>query len=206
MSDCREDRQAAVAALRDHQAWVLKVVLALNAAMFVVEASAGMLAHSTALLADSLDMLGDTLVYGFSLYVIGRGERWLAISALIKGLIMALFAAFVLLEVVLKLLSPAVPWAEAIGAVGLLAFAVNALCLGLLWRHRGDDLNFRSVWLCSRNDVIANSGVLVAAVGVWATHSFWPDLVVGVVIAGLFVRSAGGVLNGAITQLRKRPA
>lgn len=165
--------------------------------MFVVEIMAGILAGSTALLADSLDMLGDTLVYCFSLYVIARSDAWKAGSALAKGVIMAAFGLFVLAQGAYKFLHPAVPHFETIGVVGLLALAANSACLFLLWRHRGEDVNMRSVWLCSRNDIIANISVLFAAAGVWVTHTQWPDLLVGLGIAVLFLRSAYHVFKDA---------
>lgn len=91
------------------------------------------------------------------------------------------------------------PWRRAhVRGSGLLALAPNAVVLGLLWRHRADDLNMRSVWLCSRNDVVANVGVLVAALGVRLTDRAWPDIVVGVAIAGLLVMSAAGVIRAAL--------
>jgi cation diffusion facilitator family transporter len=181
---------------------VLKAVLAINTAMFVVEVVAGILARSTALLADSLDMFGDALVYGFSLYVIARGMKWRATAALLKGLIMAAFGLAVLSEAVHKMLSPVVPTAETMGAIGLLALAANTVCLALLWRHRQDDINMRSTWLCSRNDVIANLTVLLAAAGVWFMQSMWPDVLVGTVIAALFLRSAFHVTGESLKALK----
>jgi Co/Zn/Cd efflux system component len=174
------------------------VVLAINLAMFVVELAAGLLAHSTALLADSADMLGDAIVYGFSLYVIGRGPAWQARAALLKGTIMAAFGAGILVEVGTKLVRGVTPSAELMSGVGLLALAANASVLGFLWRHRADDLNMRSVWLCSRNDVVANAGVILAALAVALTGSAWPDIVIGLAIAGLFVASAVDVIRAAL--------
>lgn len=180
---------------------VLHVVLGINAAMFLVEFGGGLLAHSTALLADSVDMLGDALVYGFSLYVVGRGARWHARAALLKGAIMAAFGAGVLLEVTLKLVHGVLPAAGVMAGVGLLALAANAVCLLVLWRRRGDDLNMRSAWLCSRNDVVANVAVLAAAGGVAATGSLWPDVAVGLLIAAVFGASAADVIRAACRQL-----
>jgi Co/Zn/Cd efflux system component len=185
---------------------VLQVVLAINAAMFVVELVAGLLAHSTALLADSVDMLGDAIVYGFSLYVIGRGSVWQARGALLKGGIMAAFGVGVLAEVAHKLAHGVVPAAPVMSGVGVLALTANAAALAFLWRHRGDDVNLRSAWLCSRNDVVANAGVLVAAAGVALTGSAWPDIVVGGLIALLFTASAVDVLRAANRQLRHNHA
>jgi len=201
MSNCCEEKACDINTLQEKQSTVLKLVLAINAFMFVVEATAGLIASSTALLADSLDMLGDTLVYGFSLYVLARNIKWQAISALLKGSIMALFGAFVLAEAVHKVMNPVVPIAETIGIVGLLALFLNLLCLRLLWSHRSDDINMRSVWLCSQNDIIANVGVLVAAIGVWYTHNLWPDIFAGLIIAAIFMRSAIHVIGNAARQL-----
>jgi Co/Zn/Cd efflux system component len=153
-------------------------------------------------LADSLDMLGDALVYGFSIYVVARGARMKAIAALFKGGIMAVFGLFVLGQAVYRIVFPQVPVFEAIGAIGLLALVANSICFVLLWRHRADDINMSSVWLCSRNDIVANVSVLFAAAGVWLTDSGWPDILVGLALAALFLRSALFVLRGVITELR----
>ena len=202
MADCCNDKACELDALRGRQSSTLKWVLVINAVMFVVELTAGLMSGSLSLLADSLDMLGDALVYGFSLYVVARGARMKARAALFKGIIMALFALFVLGQAIYRILFPHVPVFEVIGAIGLLALAANGICFFLLWRHRSDDINMSSVWLCSRNDLIANVSVLFAAAGVWLTHSGWPDILVGLALAALFARSALFVLRGAITELR----
>ena len=176
---------------------VLRVVLWINAVMFVAELVAGIVAHSTSLVADSVDMLGDAIVYGFSLYVVGRGPVWEGRAALLKGAIMAAFGGAVLLEVVTKLIRGVVPAAGLMGMTGVVALAANLAVLALLWRRRSDDVNMRSVWLCSRNDVIANVGVLVAAATVAVTGSAWPDIAVGLLIAALFVTSAVSVIRDA---------
>ena len=193
MAEC-----CAVRPIHESQRRVLQVVLWINAAMFVAELAAGVLAHSTALIADSVDMLGDAIVYGFSLYVIGRGPEWQARGALLKGGIMAIFGAGVLLEVVAKLARGLTPEASIMWVAALVALAANGSVLGLLWRHRGDDVNMRSAWLCSRNDVTANAGVLVAALGVGLTGSAWPDILIGLAIAALFVLSAAAVIRQAL--------
>jgi Co/Zn/Cd efflux system component len=190
MDECCEVRP-----IHDRHRRVLQVVLWINAAMFLAELAAGLIAHSTALVADSVDMLGDAIVYGFSLYVIGRGPAWQARGALLKGGIMAAFGAGVLVEVVAKLARGLTPEASIMGTVALVALVANGSVLALLSRHRGDDINMRSAWLCSRNDVIANAGVLVAALGVGLTGSAWPDVLIGLAIAALFVLSAVGVIR-----------
>jgi Co/Zn/Cd efflux system component len=202
MADCCNDKAGEIEALRARQSSTLKIVLGVNAGMFAVELTAGLLARSVSLVADSLDMLGDALVYGFSLYVVARGTKMKAISALIKGGIMAAFGLFVLGQAIYRIVVPQLPVFEAIGGIGLLALAANSACLVLLWRHRADDINMRSVWLCSRNDIIANVSVLFAALGVWLTGSGWPDILVGLALAALFLRSALVVLRGSIAELR----
>ena len=203
MADCCNDKACEIEALRSRQSAVLKIVLGINAVMFLVELTGGIVSGSVSLLADSLDMLGDALVYGFSLYVVARGAHMKAQAALLKGGIMAAFGLFVLGQAVHKILFPHVPVFETIGGIGTLALAANGLCLFLLWRHRTDDINMSSVWLCSRNDIIANVSVLFAAAGVWLTGSGWPDVIVGFALSGLFLRSAYSVLRDASVALRK---
>ncbi len=190
--------------VEQRQRRVLRVVLWINLAMFALEFGAGLLAHSTALLADSVDMLGDAVVYGFSLYVIGRGAQWQARGALLKGGIMAAFAAGIAVEIAMKLARGVTPDSGVMSAIGAVAFLANASVLAFLWRHRADDLNMRSAWLCSRNDVVANAGVLVAAAAVMLSGSAWPDIVVGLAIAALFGASAAGIIRGALSA--RRPA
>lgn len=202
MADCCNDKACEIEALRDRQSSTLKTVLGINAVMFIVELTAGLLSGSVSLLADSLDMLGDALIYGFSIYVVARGARMKVIAAMFKGSIMAAFGFFVLGQAVYKIVFPQVPVFEAIGAIGLLALAANSICFVLLWRHRADDINMSSVWLCSRNDIVANVSVLFAAAGVWLTDSGWPDILVGLALAALILRSALFVLRETITELR----
>lgn len=202
MTDCCESKACEIAVLRERQRHVLVTVLWINLVMFGVEFAAGWIANSSALLADSLDMLGDALVYGFSLYVLARSAAWRAGAALLKGLIQAAFGLGVLVEVAYKIVYGGDPLSSWMAGAGALALAANATCLWLLWRHRGDDLNMSSVWVCSRNDVISNSGVLVAAYLVYTTQTIWPDVLVGVLIACLFLRTSLHVITAARAQLR----
>lgn len=179
---------------------MLRIVLWINVAMFLGEFVAGIVGHSTALLADSVDMLGDAIVYGFSLYVIGRRPIWQARGALLKGSIMAAFAAGIFVEAALKVVRGVSPSAELMSVAGLVALAANASVLAFLWRHRTDDLNMRSAWLCSRNDVIANGAILFAAGGVAITATLWPDIAVGFAIAALFGMSASRIIREALAQ------
>jgi Co/Zn/Cd efflux system component len=203
MDACCEAKAKELSALRGQHKNVLTIVLVINAVLFIVEAAAGLLAHSTALLADSLDMLGDSLVYGFSLYVLWRGAEWKARAAVLKGVVMALFGVGVLVEVLFKIITGAVPIAETMGLIGLLVLLGNGVCFLLLYSHRSDDLNMRSTWLCSRNDIIANGAVLVAAAGVKILNSAWPDILVGAAIAALFLKAALAVLQESFAELRK---
>jgi Co/Zn/Cd efflux system component len=206
MSDCCSDKACELEALKLHQASTLKIVLGINAVMFAVEFLAGLLSGSASLVADSLDMLGDALVYGFSIFAVTRGSRAKALSALVKGIIMAAFGLVVIGQVAYKIVVPYVPAFDVIGVVGFIALAANGICLSLLWRHRADDINMSSVWLCSRNDIIANCSVICAAAAVWVTGSAWPDLVVGAAIAALFLKSAVTVLVGSARELRRAHA
>jgi cation diffusion facilitator family transporter len=203
MDACCDTKAEELNTLRDKHRKVLILVLAINAVLFIVEAIAGFLAHSTALLADSLDMFGDALVYGFSLYVLWRSAEWKAIAAILKGAIMAVFGVGVLIEAVHKIATGVMPVAETMGVVGIVVLSGNGLCFLLLFRHRSDDLNMRSTWLCSRNDIIANLSVLVAAAGVRIFQSSWPDIIIGAVIAALFLRSAFTVLSESVAKLQK---
>jgi cation diffusion facilitator family transporter len=199
------DECCAIRPVAAQQRRVLRVVLWINLVMFLAELGAGIVAHSTALLADSVDMLGDAIVYGFSLYVVARAAVWQTRAALLKGVIMAGFGIGIVVEVAAKLARGLTPEAAIMWAVALAALVANASVLVLLRRHRADDINMRSAWLCSRNDVIANGGVLLAALGVGLSGSAWPDILVGLGIAVLFATSAVGVIREALAAPEPSP-
>lgn len=207
VDDCCADKEAEIAAIatRPAQRRVLWVVLAINAVMFVVEATAGVVVGSAALLADSVDMFGDAAVYALSLFALERGIRWRAGAALAKGGIVVAFGMWVLIEVGRRAFTAGTPSAEAIGVIGFLALAANLTCLALLWRFRAHDINMSSTFECSRNDVVANFGVLVAAAGVAVTGAAWPDLLVGTVVAAVFLRSAWSIVRAAWHQFHRAP-
>ncbi len=200
--DCCNDKECAIEALKGRQSATLRIVLAINAVMFVVELTAGLLSRSTALLSDSFDNLGDALTYGLSLYAVSRGARSKAMVALFKGGLITLAGLFVLGQVAYRVMHPGVPVFETMGIISIVALAANGSCLALLWKHRTEDINMSSVWECSRNDIVSNLSVLLAAAGVWLTGSAWPDLLIGLALACLFLWSAGRVLTGAVRQLR----
>ena len=205
MESCCQEKACEIEQLRESQSRTLWIVLSINAAMFVIELTAGLFAGSVALQADSLDMLGDALVYSFSLYVIAKSIRWRAASAMLKGTVMAVFGVAVLAQTIYKLLYGGVPEAQLIGGFGAAALAANLFCLYLLTRHRSDDVNMRSTWLCSRNDIIANVSVLIAAALVAASGTMWPDIVVGLMITALFLRTSFTVVSEARAELNNGP-
>jgi cation diffusion facilitator family transporter len=202
MKHCCEDKASALEAMRDRQGRTLKVVLALNAAMFVIELTGGLLGRSTALLGDALDMFGDAAVYGLSLYVLHKGAVWRGKASVVKGLVMTLLGTAVLVEAVVKALRQTVPHVETMGVIGLLALAANVGCVVLLVRHRADDVNMRSAWICSRNDIVANGAVLGAALAVGVSGSWWPDVLVGAGIATLFVWTGISVVRDGLGAIR----
>lgn len=200
MDSCCENKAGELAQLRARQSRVLYIVLAINAAGFVMEFVAGWIAGSTALLGDSLDMFGDASVYALTLFVLDKSRRARAGAALFKGGFMLLFGVVVVADAIRKLTLQEVPAADWMGIVGTIALLANGICFALLYSHRADDLNMRSTWLCSRNDLFANSSVIIAAGLVALTGTLWPDLVVGLAIAALFLHSAWQVIGEALQE------
>lgn len=203
MASCCEDKSCEITALREKHGRVLKIVLMINTIMFLVEGTTGWLANSTSLMADALDMLGDALVYGMSLYVLSKSQRQQAQVALVKGGFMLLFGLFVLGDATYKLTHPAMPDIQMMGAIGLLALIANVICFFLLYSHKEDNLNMSSTWLCSRNDLFANVGVLLAAGLSYVFLSKWPDIVMGTAIALLFLKSSWHVTHEALVAMRQ---
>lgn len=204
MSDCCASKGSELERLAQQadQRRVLVIVLILNALMFVTEFGAGLIAGSAALMADSVDMLGDATVYGVSLYAISRSSRWKAGAAVGKGLFILALGFGVLVQIVIKLETGVPPSSTLMLVFGALALAVNLYCLRLMWRFRALDVNMSSTVECSRNDALANVGVLIAAGAVALSGSFWPDIIVAAVIAALFIRSALRMLAEAWPLLR----
>ncbi len=181
---------------------ILWIVIGINAAMFVFETGASIAAESMALRADALDFLGDTLTYGLTLLAIGHSLRWRAAAALFKGFTLLGMGLWVLGSTVWQVLILGVPDEAIMGSVGLIAFIANAVSVLLLLRYRDGDANVRSVWLCSRNDAIGNLAVILAAGAVYVTQTAWPDLVVALAMASLFLHSAYLIIRQARAELR----
>lgn len=180
----------------------LWIVIAINAVMFVIEMTGGVLARSQALQADALDFLGDTLTYGISLAVIGMSLRVRATAALVKGASLMLMGLWVFGSTVYHVLVLGVPHAEVMGLIAFLALAANVASVMILMKYKDGDANVRSVWLCSRNDAIGNVAVMIAALGVWGTATKWPDLIVAAIMAGLFLWSSAQILRQSVRELR----
>jgi cation diffusion facilitator family transporter len=181
---------------------VLWAALIINGTMFLLEIVTGLMAGSVSLQADALDFLGDVANYGISLFVIGMALRYRAKAALIKGATMGIFGLWVIGAVIWNSLHQTLPHAVTMGQVGLAALVANAVVFWLLWTSRKGDSNMRSAWLCSRNDVIGNLAVLLAALGVFGTGTGWPDVIVAAIMAALGVQGAIQVIRHALEELK----
>lgn len=203
MASCCEDKSCEIDALREKHSRVLKIVLVINAIMFLLEGTTGWLANSTSLMADALDMLGDALVYGMSLYVLTKSQQQQAKVALTKGGFMLLFGLFVLGDAAYKAFHHIMPNVQTMGVIGAIALIANLVCFFLLYTHKEDNLNMSSTWLCSRNDLFANVGVLIAAGVSYLFISKWPDIVVGTAIALLFLKSSWHVIKESRVAMKQ---
>ena len=170
------------------------IVLVINFVMFVAEFIGGIVASSNALLGDSLDMLGDASVYGISLFVINRPSNIRAKASLIKGFIMLFLGFFVVYKSILKFMIPTLPQAETITFLGGVALVANLASFLLLIKHRKEDINVRSAWICSRNDVTVNIAVIGTGILVSYFNSAWPDILVGLGISFLIIQSSVQVI------------
>jgi Co/Zn/Cd efflux system component len=189
--DCRievESRQ---------QGRILITLLAINAAMFVVEVVTGILAESTGLIADSLDMLADAVVYGIGLYAVGRAASARIRAAFVSAYFQMALALIVALDVSRRAIFGSEPEPAYMVLIGLVALAANVLCLGLIAKHRDGGVHMRASWIFSKNDVIANVGVVLSGGLVYVTAVRWPDLVVGIAIAYIVFRGALAIIEDA---------
>ena len=202
-ADCCSAKSATLETLarQADQRRVLVIVLAINAVMFVLEFGAGVIAGSAALMADASDMLGDALVYAVSLYALARSDRWKAGAAMLKGVVILALGIGIAVNVALKIRSGVPPSSTLMLGFGALALVANLVCFRLLTRFRHQDVNMASTWECSRNDLINNTGVILAAGLVWWLASPWPDIVIGSLMALVFLRSAFRVMREAAPQL-----
>jgi Co/Zn/Cd efflux system component len=183
---------------------VLWGVLGINGAMFLIEVIAGLVAGSVSLQADALDFCADAANYGISLFVLGKATAFRARAAITKGATMGLFGLWVLITTLVHVVRATVPAAETMGLVGLAALIANAASFALLWAYRGGDSNMRSVWICSRNDVLGNLAVLLAAGGVFRFGAGWPDVSVAAVMGVLAIQGSFVVIRQALAELGAR--
>ncbi|RKE85900.1 cation diffusion facilitator family transporter [Rhizobium sp. AG855] len=181
----------------------LWMVIAINAAMFFVEMTAGQLARSQALQADALDFFADAVTYGISLAVIGASLKTRSLAAATKGGSLFLMGLWVFGSTLYRVFYQGVPEAPIMGVIGFMALAANLASVLLLMNYKDGDANVRSVWLCSRNDAIGNIIVMIAALGVWGTATAWPDLTVAGVMAGLFLYSSVQILSQSYAEWKE---
>ena len=182
---------------------VLYWLLAINASMFVIEISFGWFAESTALIADSLDMFADAVVYGIGLYVVGRAAQSKAKAALISGYFQAMLGLLILIDIVRRIIQGSEPLSEFMMVIGLIALAANVICLSLIHKHKDGEVHMRASWIFSANDVIANIGVIISGVLVWWLDQRWPDIIIGIVIAFVILRGARLILQDAKNELKQ---
>jgi Co/Zn/Cd efflux system component len=181
---------------------VLWAGLAINLTLFGIEIIASIVAQSMSLRADALDFLGDAANYMLALAVVGLALRWRARAALVKGAVMGIFGLWVASSTLRNALTATVPSADIMGATAVLALAANLAVYMLLYRHRRGDSQTLSVWLCTRNDCLANISVMMAGVGVWVSGTHWSDVIAAAIIASLGLSSAWRVINQAHGELR----
>lgn len=196
------DDNCEIEKLRERQRGTLKAVLVVNAIMFFVLAGSAFYGKSAALFSNSLDNLGDALTYGLSLYVVAKSNTAKAKVALFKGGLIFIGACAVWVQIIQKLITPELPSYEIMGIFSLADLTTNSFCLFLLWKHRGEDINMSSVWECSRNDIMVNSSVFIAAGAVWFFESGWADIIVASCLGILLLSSSFRVLRSSLKELR----
>lgn len=184
------------------QSRVLIVLLAINATMFLIEIGIGWWAESSALIADAMDMLADSMVYAIGLYAVGRSMRAKVHAAYLNGSMQVILGLLVLIDIVRRFIYGSEPVSELMMGIGLLALFANVTCLILIARHRHGDINMRASWICSQNDVVANVGVILAGVLVLLTQSNLPDLIIGLTVAAVVIRGGIRILNEARNTAR----
>lgn len=179
------------------QARILWIVLGINAAMFVAEFVAGLIAQSTGLIADSLDMLADAAVYGVSLYAVGRSAGLKRRAAMLSGVLQVMLALSVAGEILRRMIVGSEPEPTFMIGVSLIALVANVICLALIAKHRDGEVHMRASWVFSKNDVIANVGVIAAGGLVLLLDEHWPDLVIGSLIVIVVFRGGISILVDA---------
>jgi cation diffusion facilitator family transporter len=184
------------------QSRVLVVLLGINAVMFIVEITLGIISESTALIADSLDMLADATVYGIGLYAVGRALSAKIRAAHISGVFQILLGALVLIDVLRRFVGGVEPESLIMISIGAVALVANIICLKLISKHREGEVHMRASWVFSKNDVIANLGIIAAGVLVYALESRFPDLLIGLAISVIVIRGGIHIFKDASKEIR----
>lgn len=184
----------------------LWIVLWINFVVFFVQFIAATIANSSSLLADSIDMMGDTLAYAISLYVINKGVKWEATASLCKGIIIYILACIILFNVIKQtVVSEMIPASNLMLIFSLIGLCANSVCLWLLNTYQNNNLNMKSVWICSRNDILVNLSVIITAGLVYYFQSKWPDIIVGLVLTILLFKSASHIIKLSMSVLKNDP-
>lgn len=185
------------------QRQVLYWLLGINATMFVIEMGIGLLANSTALIADSLDMLADAVVYGVALYAIGKSLLHKANAARISGFFQMALGVLIIIDIVRRSIYGSEPVSGLMMAMGAVALVANVICLVIIRKQRNEEVHMRASWIFSANDVIANLGVISAGALVFWLDSRWPDLVIGVIVSCVVLRGAKMILEDAGNETQR---
>lgn len=181
---------------------VLWIVFVINLIMFIVEFGTAFFANSVSLQADALDFLADSMTYGVTLLVLGSSLKARATVAMLKGISMGVLGIWIFARTAVNAQDAIVPLAGVMGTVGIVALVANVVSAFLLFKFRSGDSNMRSIWLCSRNDAIGNMAIIMAASGVFALDSGWPDFVVAVLMATLSLVASVQIIKQANNELK----
>ncbi len=187
------------------QKGILITLLLINAFMFVFEIGLGWYAQSTGLIADSLDMLADAIVYAIGLYAIGKSLQHKANAALVSGYLQGLLGLMILIDIIRRVFVGSEPVSLLMMIVGVIALIANVYCLRLIDKHKDGEVHMRASWIFSKNDVIANTGVIIGGLLVWLLDSRWPDLIIGTLIAMVILNGARLIVKDAHSELKKTP-
>lgn len=199
MSDCGCE----VEVTDKEQKGVLISLLAINGFMFLFEIGIGWFAQSTGLIADSMDMLADAIVYAIGLYAIGKSLQHKANAALISGYFQGILGLIILIDIVRRIIVGSEPVSVLMMGVGFIALLANIYCLRLIDKHKDGEVHMRASWIFSKNDVIANTGVILGGLLVWLLNSRWPDLVIGSLISLVILNGARHIILDARSELEK---
>lgn len=179
---------------------ILKILLSINAFMFIAEITLGILSESTALIADSLDMLADATVYGIGLYAVGRSPLVKIKAAHLSGVFQVLLGVLVSADVIRRLIYGSEPESFLMISVGMVALVANVICLILISKHKEGEVHMRASWIFSKNDVIANLGIIISGGFVYLLDSRFPDLIIGMIISIIVIRGGIHIIKDAYNE------